>query len=444
MKDKLHIEDLFREQLGTSEIKPSAGVWKAVSRKLRWKQFIRFDPGKFNLYYLAGLAVVGAGIIAITSQNDVVQDAEPGLLNTDPEIIASPQIEKESAASGSSLQPANSEQSASQVTEPMESTKDSRSMVSTSDIDPEKRIAEEQEELSRTESRNQEPMNEEEARTMVTYFTTSESEGCAPLTVRFYNHSVHSVSSNWSFGTGEQSTGNDPVYTFKDPGSYTVTLSTQDDQGQTGFYRQVIRVLAAPSAEFEIEEGLEGPEGLEQLDLVNYSTGAFAYAWKVVGKQAPARSWMSNEFQPHIPVQELEQGMSHLQLIATSENGCVDTLIRVLPSYTTSVTHNLQFPNAFSPNTSGPGGGHYNPNDRLRDVFHPVFKHAPPEYRLRIYTRRGELVFETENIYIGWDGYFQQERALGGVYVWMAEGSWQNGQEFRMQGDVTLIWTDQR
>jgi hypothetical protein len=65
---------------------------------------------------------------------------------------------------------------------------------------------------------------------------------------------------------------------------------------------------------------------------------------------------------------------------------------------------------------------------------------APLEYRLRIYTRRGELVFETDNIYIGWDGYFLQERSASDVYVWMAEGRWSDGREFKLQGDVTLLW----
>ena len=53
-------------------------------------------------------------------------------------------------------------------------------------------------------------------------------------------------------------------------------------------------------------------------------------------------------------------------------------------------------------------------------------------------------MFQTGDIYQGWDGYYMQERSAAGVYVWMAEGTWPGGEEFRMQGDVTLIWSDQR
>ena len=54
------------------------------------------------------------------------------------------------------------------------------------------------------------------------------------------------------------------------------------------------------------------------------------------------------------------------------------------------------------------------PHEKRTDVFHPVFIEEPMEYHLRIYTRRGELVFETRDIYKGWDGYFHQERSAGG------------------------------
>ena len=92
----------------------------------------------------------------------------------------------------------------------------------------------------------------------------------------------------------------------------------------------------------------------------------------------------------------------------------------------------------------GPIGGSFSPHERRIDVFHPVFIEEPMEYHLLIYTRRGELVFETRDVYEGWDGYFHQERSAGCVYVWMVEGIWENGEEFKLQGDVTLIWNDQR
>ena len=50
----------------------------------------------------------------------------------------------------------------------------------------------------------------------------------------------------------------------------------------------------------------------------------------------------------------------------------------------------------------------------------------------------------TGNIYIGWDGCYLQERSSGGVYIRMAEGTWNTGDEFKLKDDVTLLWSDFR
>ena len=48
MSDKLNIEQLVRTRLEGAELNPSAGTWKAIQRKLRWKQFLRFNPGEIQ------------------------------------------------------------------------------------------------------------------------------------------------------------------------------------------------------------------------------------------------------------------------------------------------------------------------------------------------------------------------------------------------------------
>ncbi len=60
---------------------------------------------------------------------------------------------------------------------------------------------------------------------------------------------------------------------------------------------------------------------------------------------------------------------------------------------------------------------------------------------MKVFTRRGELLFETRDVYQGWDGYIKQERAPGDVYVWMVEGIWADGLPFSYRGDVTVIWS---
>jgi hypothetical protein len=61
------------------------------------------------------------------------------------------------------------------------------------------------------------------------FITPNPTEGCAPLTVNFYNTSVGYTSYSWYFGPGDTtSTVLNPIRTFTAPGIYTVTLVVKD------------------------------------------------------------------------------------------------------------------------------------------------------------------------------------------------------------------------
>ena len=101
----------------------------------------------------------------------------------------------------------------------------------------------------------------------------------------------------------------------------------------------------------------------------------------------------------------------------------------------------ILFPNAFTPNANGSNGGVYNPNDpgqNLNDVFHPVFS-GVEEYQLWIYNRWGELLFESNDILIGWDGYYKGDLSQQDVYVWKVKATTSQGTVINDAGDVTLI-----
>ncbi len=60
---------MISSKLGEAEITPSPGSWNGLQRELRWKQFMRFFPGKPNIFYLGGLLIVGAGLIILSTRN---------------------------------------------------------------------------------------------------------------------------------------------------------------------------------------------------------------------------------------------------------------------------------------------------------------------------------------------------------------------------------------
>jgi gliding motility-associated-like protein len=88
---------------------------------------------------------------------------------------------------------------------------------------------------------------------------------------------------------------------------------------------------------------------------------------------------------------------------------------------------------------SGSNGGHYSLNGtELNYVFHPVWE-GVDLYKLEIFNRWGVLLYTSEDVMKGWDGYYQERLSPQGVYVWKCTGTFSNGQTFRMVGDVTLL-----
>jgi len=66
------------------------------------------------------------------------------------------------------------------------------------------------------------------------------------------------------------------------------------------------------------------------------------------------------------------------------------------------------YPTAFTPN-----------DDNLNDYFRPT-PDCPKlfEFKLRVYSRWGELIFETTDINKSWDGSYQNKKCQDGVYFW--------------------------
>jgi gliding motility-associated-like protein len=61
------------------------------------------------------------------------------------------------------------------------------------------------------------------------------------------------------------------------------------------------------------------------------------------------------------------------------------------------------------------------------------------DYKLEVFNRWGELLFVTEDVKVGWDGYYRGQPAKQDVYVWKAYAKFSDGRETTMKGDVTLL-----
>ncbi|MBK8362542.1 MAG: gliding motility-associated C-terminal domain-containing protein [Bacteroidetes bacterium] len=93
----------------------------------------------------------------------------------------------------------------------------------------------------------------------------------------------------------------------------------------------------------------------------------------------------------------------------------------------------IQEPNIFIPNAFHPGGF-------LNEIFTPSNAFVSTEnYSLRIFNRWGEMIFETTDPKVGWDGTTNGRYAPEAVYVYLLQAVQADGSEILRKGSVTLI-----
>jgi len=119
------------------------------------------------------------------------------------------------------------------------------------------------------------------------------------------------------------------------------------------------------------------------------------------------------------------------------EGFCMDDTLKI-PGVWVTGRGQITFPNAFVPNPNGPSDGYYDDVDFKNEVFHP-YHEGVLTYRLLVFNRWGEQIFQSNDIKKGWDGYYKGNLCPQDVYVWRAVGSFSNGKQFDLRGNVTLL-----
>jgi gliding motility-associated-like protein len=234
-------------------------------------------------------------------------------------------------------------------------------------------------------------------------FAADITSGCAPLTVTFTNQSG-GVDCDWVFGDGSTGTGCGSVtHTYNAVGCYDVTLTTESALGCIGTVtlNNYICVTPDPVASFfpvPVEMTTDNPTST----MTNESTNATSYLWTFEDGTT------SNLFEPThtFPASEGNYG---IELVAYSASGCTDTARAIVV-----VKEDVIF---YVPNTFTPDGDEHNQG------FLPVFTSGfdPYNFNMKIFNRWGEIVFETNNHLVGWDGTYHEQLVQDGTYTWKIE-----------------------
>ncbi len=249
-------------------------------------------------------------------------------------------------------------------------------------------------------------------------------EGCLPLTFSFLaDTSQANDYFTWNVNGGVFQ-GDSVSGISLGNGCQNVTLtSTLNGCSTTQTYVDYLCPENAPIASFDASVAYFS-EPNQMVSFINSSIGAATYLWMFEGGGS------SVEESPQYNFTGVPSGGSTVWMYAYSPLGCVDSTSMLIP-----FEDGLIF---YIPNTFTPDG------DRFNNLFKPVFTSGfdPFNYHLQIFNRWGELIFESFNPFVGWDGSYGTEgnQIQSGTYTYRIRFKVLKNDEYQEAvGHVNLI-----
>ena len=254
-------------------------------------------------------------------------------------------------------------------------------------------------------------------------FLADQLTGCAPLQVTFTNTTQGAVSGFWNFGNGQTATSlPTSSASFTSGGCFDVALSVTDANGCTSTFTKTSMICVNPEADASfVANPATATVTNPEIQFINTSTNATSYTWLF------GDGGTSAAFSPTHAYDEVV-GNYLVKLIATNSFGCSDTstvFVRILDELIYYV------PNCFTPN-----------GDEHNNTFQPVFTSGfdPYSFTLAIFNRWGEIVFESHDSKVGWDGTYNGLPVQEGTYSWTVTfRDSDNDKKYSSNGHLVII-----
>ncbi len=271
------------------------------------------------------------------------------------------------------------------------------------------------------------------AKPVAVIISSTNNIGCQPLVLNLLAQQTgtNSYSIKWSFGDGTDSAFVfNPTHTYVNTGTYTpvityVDLQTNCTDTTYAVGNQTVTVHERPVANFNFS-----PSETTVIDAqVQYynqtlpNANAYTYQWYFDMQDS------SINFEPNYTF--TLSGERQTKLVATSDKGCTDTLIRKI-LVTPDVA--IYAPNAFTPGNK----------DGLNDAFLIVLPPYEVDYtsvQLTVYARWGVVVFKTNDIFTAWNGAKNNSGDIlpTSVFVWKLRFLDKRKNEYEKLGHVTML-----
>lgn len=260
--------------------------------------------------------------------------------------------------------------------------------------------------------------------TVVSNFSVNDTIGCAPLITLFADESTADVGDItdwfWEFGDGITSSLENPAHNYFSSGTYSVSLMVINahECSDTVFKDVIIEIFEQPIAAFSFTP--TAPNVGQPVQFIDESIYAEEWYWDFGdGSNSSAQN-------PTHTYSFL--GNKNVQLTVFN-NSCVHSIFQQILIDEELI---IYVPNVFTPD-----------GDNFNQIFQPVFTAGfdPYDYHLTIYNRWGEIVFESFDATVGWDGtYGMAGLVQDAVYVWEIEfGDINNDKKHLYQGTVNVL-----
>ncbi|MCC6818287.1 MAG: gliding motility-associated C-terminal domain-containing protein, partial [Bacteroidia bacterium] len=204
----------------------------------------------------------------------------------------------------------------------------------------------------------------------------------------------------WIFGDGRVSTLKSPTHRYRNVGNYDVKLiaGTKFNCIDTLEILSAAKVNPIPKAGFYFvkERSWENEVDIQYYDT---SVGATKWSWNF--------SQMGNSTDQNPKLFYVDTLTQVTSLVAINDFGCTDTITKVL-FIAPDVIYYMA--SAFTPN-----------DDNINETFKPVGLAFAVDYKFIILNRWGDILFQTDNPQLGWNGLYMNELVEQGLYFYRLE-----------------------
>ncbi len=221
---------------------------------------------------------------------------------------------------------------------------------------------------------------------------------------------------NWNLGDGNASTQTNPLHSYSDFGTYTVTLSVTTDQNCTDQIQYDVEIYSVPVASFTYEANC-----FHIVQFANLSSDPVVSLQEIVWSFGDGTN--SSEINPEH--QYSQGGLYTVELTVINDNGCENSISLPINVEQSVYLDDFVLPNIITSNGDGI-------NDELN--FDPYFEKCL-DFQVYIYNRWGTMVYEWQKGGVPFRGMnFNGTALLPGVYFYIIRS-----EQIERNGTITVI-----